>query len=322
MNYILYGEETFLLNKELNKITHDILSKDSEDDEPSYHDLEKDSLENVINDCNTMPFFSNNKVVICKGATFLSAQGSLNDNDEVLLLKYLEKPNLCTTLIFTLEGANLDSRKKLNKKLQKLVRVMRYDRLEENDRNTYIRNEINKRGLVLNKDAYQCYLSRAGFDFQNIANDLNKLMLHGNPIDEVTIKALVPRPLLDDDKYKFEFIQAIYDKNAKKIFTLYHDFCELNVEPLALIGLIESQLRFLLEVKICRELGMGEKETATNLNANPYRVKKNMQNAMAFSEKGINDILNELAILDQQYKKGLLEINNGFEMWLIKRCEI
>ena len=318
MNYVINGEEKYLIKKQISKICDDVLGKDHDEMNIINYDAEKADIQEIITDCNTIPFLCDQKVIILNNVKFLGSKAKDDENLD-LLINYLEKPNLSTTLILLCEG-NIDSRKKIVKTIKKMCKFLVFNAAEEYDRNQFINARLKQYGVTLEKDAYRLYLKRSTNDFAIIDNDIQKLALYSNYITAEDIKALICKPVYDDEQYKFVFIQALYDKNAKLLFNIYNDFKALNVETLALIGLIESQFRFLLQVKTLRDLGYSEKSIANELNAKPYRIKKTLENASNFSSDKIGNILDKLAKLDQGYKKGEIDINLGFELFLVNEC--
>lgn len=319
MNYVLSSESEYFIDKEINKISNEIISDEFNLVKLNYYDT---NIEEIVNECNTPTFFGDNKVVCVENCVFLStnSKGKLSSNDEKRIIEYLKLPNLSTTLIMTI-NEKLDSRKKVVKEITKLCRIKKFDNSKEFNKKNFIFDFLNKKNIILKQNELDYLISRISDNPKIIECELEKLALYNDEIDINVISSLINKPILDSDQRKFDFISALYQKDRKKILSDYSDFKKLGIEPLALIGLIESQFRFLLQVKILKEQYCSEKEIADILNANPYRVKIVLKNANLFNSKKIELILNELARLDQNFKMGKVDINIGFDKFILDCCK-
>ena len=89
MNYILYGEEHFLIRKEIDKIVDKNVTFEKNMN-TVFFDATKVSMEDIIADAQTLPFFSEVKVVVISNANFLTSSDDTKCNLEVLE-KYMEE---------------------------------------------------------------------------------------------------------------------------------------------------------------------------------------------------------------------------------------
>ena len=69
MNYLLYGVDTGRIQKEINKIVQEF----SQDYDLIQYDLKTSSMNEVLFEIGTIPFFSAHKVVVVKNFDFLSS---------------------------------------------------------------------------------------------------------------------------------------------------------------------------------------------------------------------------------------------------------
>ena len=71
------------------------------------------------------------------------------------------------------------------------------------------------------------------------------------------------------------------------------------------------------QVKYLSDCGLNESSIASNLRANPYRVRKSMQVAYKISQTKINNVLDKIYQLDYTIKSGQIDRFVGFELFLI-----
>lgn len=312
MNYVLYGEEHYLLQDTLKRIIAKYVKEESEFDTVTY-DAANTDIQTILEDATTIPFFSDYKVILVQHANFLSTAND-TEIDVKALEQYLDHPMDSTVLIFIGDFAKLDARKKIVKKVQKCCKVLQFRKLDDAGKQNYIRDEIAKRKIQIATDALQELTARMPLDVGTIHMEMDKLELYGDLITKDVVQKLVTRPLEED---VFQLVNAVVDKNIRKAFHMWQDLSVLNKDAIYLIALLASQFRFLYQVKACMMQSMRKDEIASSLAAHPYRVQLAMQSAQRLSITYLMEILERLATLDQNLKAGKLDKKLGFEMFLL-----
>ena len=111
MLYILYGENTFELDKFI-----DNLMKEKSITEKIVYDYEECDINECIDEASYNDLFGNLKLVVLNNSTFLTSKSSL-ENER--FNNYITSPNPNTYLVFTVNSDKLDERKKVVKELKK-----------------------------------------------------------------------------------------------------------------------------------------------------------------------------------------------------------
>lgn len=312
MNYVLYGEEPYLLQESLSNIIHSTISDDNDMDMITYDAL-KSNVNALLEDAQTIPFFSEHKVIVIQNANFLST----NDDtgwDTTQLEQYFDRPLDSTVLVFVGEFEKLDARKRIVKKMQKACKVLQYRKIDDMGKKSYVQELIASRHLQMDAPVVEMLVKRLPLDIRSIRNEIDKLTLYGGVITQRIVEDLVNRPLEDD---VFELVNAVVEKNLKKAFHLWEDMCILNKDAIYLIATLASQFRFLFQVKELMLEGKSKQEITTTLNAHPYRVQLTMNRVTHLAIQDILSILSRLADLDQKIKAGRMDKIMGFEMFLL-----
>lgn len=313
MNYVLYGEEHYLLEESLKRIVREHVSKEDELNTVTY-DASRTDVSVVLDDARTIPFFCERKVIIVNHATFLSTNDDTQwDVDAVE--SYLKDPMESTVLIFVGDFVKLDGRKKIVKFIQKTCRVLQYAKLDESSKISYIRQEIEKRNLPVSSEALQELEKRLPCDIQTIKNEFDKLSLYERDIDLEAVEHLVTRPLEED---VFLLVNAVVNRDLKQAMHLWNDLCVLNKDAIYMIALLASQFRFLYQVKTLMIQGCNKSDITSELKAHPYRVQLSMQNCTSLELSYILELLARLAELDRKLKSGQLDKKLGFELFLMQ----
>ena len=111
--YLFFGEEAFLARHLVRLLEEQLLQGSLRDFNYALFDGDTVSLEEVINAANTLPVFSEKRLVVVKNAPWFEGT-----DEEELLLAYLENPSPTTCLVF-LAGDQVDARRRPYKILAK-----------------------------------------------------------------------------------------------------------------------------------------------------------------------------------------------------------
>lgn len=314
MNYVIYGEEQYQVKKAIRSVIQKELGSFDDMSTTTYNALDT-SIDTILEDAQTIPFFTEKKGILVQNANFLSA----NNDTEIALDKleaYLNKPMDTTILILTGAFPKMDMRKKIVKKITSLCKVTVCNKLDKNNLATYVKEEVNKRHLMMDDHTFRILCDKLPYDIAVIQSELDKLELYGGTIDQVIMTHLVTRTLEDD---VFALVNAVVEKDMKRMFAIWEDLQVLNKDPIYLIALIASQFHLLFQVKCAMLKGMHQQsEIASTLGVHPYRVKLALPVCARLSVDAIMDILHRLADLDQAIKSGKVDKKLGFELFLLK----
>ena len=321
MNYLVYGNERYLLKEKLNQIINEHVGKQDQMNTVFYDAGNNDfTMRTVLEEASTFPFFSEHKVIVVSNSLFLTRGTALSDADLKSLDEYLIKPSDFASIVFYHEEENLDTNKKVVKSIQKYCRVMHVKKSTGEEFRGFIRNEAAKRKMKLSHDAFNELILRVDENMTTGINELEKLSLYSLNINFDDVVALVSRPL---DNQVFHLVNALMDKDLRRSMKIWNDMVVLSIEPLSFVGLIASQLRLMYQVLTLHQQGYHRNEIVNMLssasgNINAYRVSRVLVQAEATTPERLLFVLNRLAELDQKSKSGQIEKKFGFEMFLIE----
>lgn len=325
MNVLLYGNEPYLLNQALQDLlkrlvgTPDAMNTITDDfTSPSF------SMQRFLEEADTMSFFSEHKVMILQNCVFLTRgyQDKANkfENDRERLMAYLDRPHEQTSLIFTYNDDNLDMSKSTTKHVRATCEVIHVKKLEPEQFRQFLRQQLSQRKLKISADGFDELTKRLDDNMLVAMHECDKLALYGSNITKADVVALVSRPL---DSEAFHLVNAIMDKKLSDALSLWNDMILLNIDALAFIGLIASQIRVLYQVSILNDQGLHRSDIINELSQgsapmNVYRVTRLLNLARQTSSKRLLKVLNALAEYDQKSKTGQIDKRLGFELFLIE----
>ena len=313
MNYLLMGTEKYNLRRRRNEIVNKLIG-DDEINISVYRGSEWEISE-LIADLQTVPFFSDTRVVIVENPGFIVSP-KVNDEPFVnALVSYFKKPNESTTFIIYIDQ-NIDRRRKALNTLVKYMKREVYDTLSEEDFQQAVNEDLRNSGLKLDFDSRNELMQRLPLDLDNWKNELEKLKLYPEKIDREVIRQLVAKPL---ESNVFELTNAVNTRNTARAIEVYHDLLVNNKNDIqGLIGLLAGQFRFMLQAVTLMEQGYNQKEIAEQLNCREGRVYMAFKNSGSRNSRQLLKVLDSLAQLDQNIKSGKVNPQLGLELFLVE----
>lgn len=314
MIFVIYGQEHYLMEKQLEKLKKQLNCHDELLNYSSY-DLEQAPIEAVIQDLATPGFLADNKMVVVRNPLFLTGQKSKVQVDDAKIQKCLELCDEFNHLVFYLDYDKLDERKKIVKQLNQIGKIYKFSSLTHQKMSDSYRQMIAKRQATITNDALELLLLRHSGGLLEAIMNVEKLTLYTKTIDREAVAKVILKPL---EENIFELQNAILKKDRSKMFGIYRDLMVLNEEPIKLIVLLANALRLLYQVSLLDRKGYNDGEIAKMLNINRFRLKYIREDSKYHSLDQIQDLLNQLAQLDFQIKTGRIDKKLGFELFLLK----
>lgn len=315
MLYIIYSKQKDLINREIKRISKNRLKEINEFTFIKI-DAENTTYEEIAFECSALPLGYDNKLVVVNYAPFLKeAKKKKNaDNDYASLKETLLNLDDNIDVIFTLNEDEFTSKHELSEVIRNNAKIISFKPITKDDWPKYVEQYFIKRDANITKDAVNELAKRTEGDLSRFHNEANKLMLYTNNVTLVDIVSFVSKPL---EENAFLLTEALLKGKISTALEIYSDLKIKNFEPVALLPVIASQFRFINQVKYLSDCGLNESSIASNLRANPYRVRKSMQVAYKISQNKINNVLDKIYQLDYTIKSGQIDRFVGFELFLI-----
>ena len=308
MIYLLYGEEQFLIDKEIEKITK---NEKIDSISISHYDLEIDNIKDIIDDCETISLFEENKLVIINNCTYFNRIKN-NEDDVNLLLNYISNPNPSTILIIINHSPSIDNTKKISKKLKETGKIIE---LNSTNINSIVKNMFD--GYKIKEDTINLFIKRVGEDISILSMEADKLKAYKIDEKEITNEDIIKCATFNIDTDIFKFIDNIINKNKEDALITYHELLRNNEEPLKIIVLLASKFRLMYQASTMSQK-MSDKDIGAFLGVHPYPVKLAKEACNKYSKKTVLRFLELLADLDRDIKTGKVNPELGLELFILK----
>ena len=306
MIYILYGKDKSMISLKLSAIK----KKHHIEDALVNYDAQNDDISLVLAEMDSLSIFDDQKMIIVSNCTFLSSKNTTNYEIDPFLLR----KDTMSILVLICPSDKLDTRKKKVKELSSNAVLYSCISLDEKSQKFYVQSKLKEYGVQVDFKTLDWMCARMGQDPMCIENEIIKISTFSNhPTLEDVKSLLVVEPMND----VFKMVDAFFTQNGVLLLAYYRNFRKLNMQPVAIVALLASQIRFLFQIRVLMDEGKSQEAIASTLKAHPYRVKINMQKALRFTSESLLKSLALLAAFDQDMKMGKVDKDDGFEYFCL-----
>lgn len=290
----------------------------------AYFDMSEAEYRQVDLDLVSLPFFSDEKVVILDYFSDMTTDKKryLTDDELKQFEAYLENPVETTRLVILAPG-KLDSKRRLVKLLKRDGLILEANPLKEADLKHYFQKEVCRIGLQMDADVFHYLLGKSNFDFAEVSKNLAFLQSYKGqePIFLADIDAAIPKTLQDNI---FDLTQLVLQSKMDQARNLVRDLRLQGEEEIKLIAIMLTQFRTYLQVQILQAQGRGEQQIVAELSeimgrkVNPFQVKYALRDSRHLSIGFLKKAIKFLIETDFQMKTGQFDKEYLFDLALLK----
>lgn len=309
MNYLLYGTEKFLIDKEVKNI----INKNNIDEiNISKYDLELNSLNEILDDANTVSLFSNNKLIIVENSYIFSRVQNKKIDNVGILENYLKNKS-DTIIIFINNSEKIDSVKKIVK-LIKEKGVIKEFNPSKNITST-VKSMFDD--YKISNDGINLLINRVGNNLELIYQEVEKLKIYKIDDKIITNKDIEDLVVENISVDIFKFVDDIINKNKKDAIKTYKELLKLNEEPIKIVALLASKFRLMYQVNKLAKKGYTEDDISDILKVHRYPVHLAIISGYKYNLDILLKYLNDLADLDIGIKTGEKDKELALELFIL-----
>lgn len=293
--YLLCGEESYSQEQAVRQL----LGRMDE----STRDLNVTTLKNpeaheVINACDTLPFFSERRMVrvvdlSADAATGLSEYAQKVPETTILLLIFTSKPNAQSALY---------------KALAKADRVVEFERFTPERATAFLEKRASAQGASLDRVAARRLIERVGTSLGALESTLTRLIDYAGPNGRVSVEAVeacVPAPV---EATVFSILDALISGNRRTAVTGLTELIKSGADsPMRLASFFEGRLKQMLIAKQMLSAGETEQSIIKALGGSPYAAKKTVQNARKCTLGQLVSGIENFSSVDALQKQGAIK---------------
>ena len=320
--YLLYGQESFLLEDYVKKIKK---SFDKLIEGINFIKIDETNVSQLISDIETPSFGFDRKLIIVKDSGLLKKEGkkknavlsNLVDRVSEYIknnVKMIKQDNIIVFIEAEVE------KNKLYKVIEEYGKVIDFEPEKLPNLIKRIKAISNAYKVEISDYDAQYLVECCGTSLQDIINELRKLIeyvgadgkITKNEIDMLTTKQI--------DSVIFDLTDNLGKKDIKKAMDVFYNLIYQKEPVQKILITLYNHFKKLYFVKIALE---NNENIAQALKLKPnqtFLVSKYKNQAGYFKNGELRKIIEELENLDYNYKVGLIDLNVGIEAVLCRYC--
>jgi DNA polymerase-3 subunit delta len=305
--YLLYGTEDYLKKLYRDKLKTAILG---DGDQMNYTYFEGKGIDTaeVKSVANTMPFFSDRRLILIENSGFFKNQSDLAD--------YMESIPETTHIVFV--ESEVDKRNRLYKAVKNVGNISEMNAMDEKNLKLWVATLLDKDNKKIAEDTILYLLNKIGSDMENIQNEVEKLICYAydreiitkEDIDEVCTAQITGKIFL--------MVDSIGNRQQKKALDLYYDLLALKEKPMSILILITRQFNILVQVKNLLSLGFNNTVISQKTGLMPFTISKYVSQSKNFTTDVLISALKSSADIEEMIKTGRLIDKIGVELLIVK----
>lgn len=307
--YLLYGEEAYLRLQYKNKLKA-ALSPDSDDMNYSYYEGKDTNIPEIIDQAETLPFFSDRRVIFLENTDLVKSGGDA-------LADYINA-GIPESTVLVLTEANVDKRTKLFKAIGKAGRCVEFTVQNDQTLKKWILGKMKSENKRVTEHTIDVFLERVGTDMLTISSELEKLFSYTMGRDVVTEDDIAAVCTVSLNSKIFDMIGHIGLRHQKEALKMYHELLFMRESPFGMLALINRQFTLMLQIADLRDAGIPKGMIASKVGLAPFIVNKYLPQIDCFSKREMVKVLEGCAKVDQDVKSGNIKPELGVELLIIE----
>ena len=306
--YLIYGEESFL-RKQYKERLKKALSPDEDSMNYSYYEGKDISAGEIIDLAETMPFLAERRTIIIENSPFFKSEGEK-------IAEYLSAVPDTTYFVFVEES--VDKRSKMYKAIAKNGCVVEAQGLSEDKLVTWILQLLKKDNKKITQNSMHYLLDKIGTNMENIRQEVEKLVCYCYDKEVITNEDIDAVCVTQINNQIFEMLDAMANKRQKVALQLYYNLLALKEPPMRILFLIGRQFNLLLQARMLKQKGYGDRVIAEKIGVPPFAATKYLNQASKFKLADLKQAVEECVEADEAVKSGNRNDRLSVELLIIK----
>jgi len=314
--YLFYGQEEFLKKYYLDSIEKAVL----ENDLTAMNKLVlegKIEISKIEEACETMPVFSEKKLVLVKNSgLFKSGKDGAKQDSKEKLVEYLKNVPDYTVLVFYEE--EIDKKLKTVNIVKKNGLVVEFSLQKPAELVRWVVKVMKSYNKEISMEDASHLVEVCEPGMTEILNEVNKLVMFVGERTRITVQDIEKVCTKSVKSRIFDLTDAVAEKNLDRALKLLNDMLIVREPVPKILFMITRQLRHVLEMKMLSVDGVSVKDACTKMGITPYIGKKLSSQAQRFSIDKLKEGIKEAFELDLAIKTGRINDRIAVELLINK----
>ncbi len=278
--YLFYGAEEYLIKYYINTISKMVVNDEYK--ELNYISFDgKTDIDTIISNCETLPMFSDKKLVIAKNSgLFKSKKGSSADSGtdkkatKDKLSEYIENIPTYSCLIFV--ETDIDKRLKLVSAIKKQGLIVELDYQKPADLVKWVIKAFKSYNKSIEQMPASFLVENSEYSMTELLNEIEKVVNFVDDRNQITINDIEMVCNKSIKSRIFDLTDSVSSGNISKALILLNDMAALKEPMQKVLFMIIRQIRMLYRIKLLRQQGMKDDQVAKQMGLTPYIASKIM----------------------------------------------
>lgn len=315
--YIFCGTDEWLIKTNIKKIKSLKIDEAFEDFNYTRIDGEKLDIDAVINNCETIPFMSDTRMVEIYRANFLK-DGKKEEKEIDRLKEYLK--TLPPYTIFVMYYVFDDDREKLSgkvKKLQNTCEIVKVEKLKGISFQTRVKAIFEEKGKDIGKSELAYFCSIIDNNMHIVENEVEKLILYTDG-REITREDIIKMCPYEKENDIFNLVSYLSERNIKGAIDTLNELIYRGEKAPKILAMIERQFKLLFALRVKTSKGVKKEELIKEYKLNPYIAEKMIGQSKRFSQEALQKNIVLCLETELDIKSKPVDNKNAIEMLMVK----
>lgn len=301
--YLLCGDEDYLIDQRISQLiqSHGLTFKNIEKIEGSIA-----NLFSLIENVSFAGLFSTQRFILVEAKALFETPAKNKKTEQLdIFLGSLNNLDSSIILVFKLRGWP-DKRKEFYSKLKKIAQIEEFAALNEWEKDkaiSFVVGYARQKGKEISPASAGFIVGLMGTSFYGLASEIDKLIAYIGEQGKIET-ADIKLQTAESDINIFLLSHQIGQKKKPAAFAVLNKLVQNNPEPFAILGLLASQIRTLLQIKILSKTNSSVYSLAQILKANHFYVQKSLQQSQNFTQEGLINGLRRIKQAGLNIKSG------------------
>jgi DNA polymerase-3 subunit delta len=315
VNYILYGNEHYLINKYVKKLSKTILGDSLDDFNYVRLSFLDDDIKEISDQLSSLNLGYDSKVIVLNDCDFLSKKSSKTDSNEKIIETFVLRNDPEISLLMICNQKSIEKSNVIVDFINKNGKVIEAITLNHDQWITYIKDHFLKDNIKVSDEAIEEILYRTNLDLELFENSYAKLKQYSNEITLEDVKNLISEPL---DENNFNLLNFLLSNKIDKALKTFRDLKTNGVEPAVLVAMLTTQLKLNNQIYYLSKIkGLNNFEIGNQLKITDKRVYAIMKSSYRLNDNSYRNIFSALYELDKTIKTGRIDRFTAFEMFIL-----
>lgn len=309
--YLLFGKEHYLLKDNRERLLKALGVTDRKDMNFTLLSEKDFNVPTLISDSDTLPFFADRRVILVEESGYF--KGNKKEKDR--LVKYI--PDIPETTVIVFVESEVDKRDKLYKAVAKNGTAEEFVIGDQNEMFRWIGGRLSADGIQMRHDAWNEFYLRCGSSMDLMDAEYQKLSAYcweKKQIEKSDVEAICANA---SETKIFALSDAISERNAARVFDVYHDMLRQNEKAPGILALIQRQLMQLYDLKLMDRDGVSFADKKKKLGISyDFIIRKLETYQKRFKEDELRRLLRKAADYEEDFKSGRIEDSIAVELLL------